>query len=100
MFLNPNFKECDKKMSDYAKSISSAQRELETMKKQFGVVGINVRSELLERTSHLDEVNEKVVSNVKSLGKAVQYYSTFTKHIAGVAYSLPLLSHVIGKKLP
>lgn len=68
------------------------------MKKQFGVNGISVREELLKRTSYLNEVYENVISNVKPLEKAAQYYSIFTKHIAGVAYSLPLLSYLIGEK--
>ncbi len=91
------FQDCDKKVTEYAKSAASAQRELETMKKQLGIVGGDVKKELRGRTSHLSEVYENVVANIKPLEKAIQYYATFSRHVAGVEYTLQLLSHVIGK---
>lgn len=51
------------------------------------------------RTQHLSEVYENVIANMKVLQKPIQYYSTFSRHVAGVSYTLPLLSYAIGKKI-
>jgi hypothetical protein len=88
--------ECDKKVADYSKSVASAQREFQTTKKQLGITGDKVKVELLKRTLHLSEVYDNVVSNVKALEKSVHYYSTFSHFVAGVRYTLPLISYVIG----
>ena len=92
------FQECDKKVADYVRSIASAQRELQTTKKQLGITSDKVKVELLRRTLHLSEVYDNVVSNVKALEKCVHYYSTFSSFVAGVEYSLPLVSFVAGNK--
>ncbi|KAK7603870.1 hypothetical protein V9T40_003869 [Parthenolecanium corni] len=89
--------DCDKKIADYVKSAASGQRELETLKKQLGITGDNVRSELMLRTQHLSEVYENVIANMKVLQKPIQYYSAFSRHVAGVSYTLPLLSYAIDK---
>lgn len=84
-------------MSEYVKSITSFQKELQTMKKQLGISGDNIRNELLSRTSYLSEIYENVVSNIKYIGKAIQYYSIFSHYVAGESYKLPLISYIIGK---
>lgn len=94
-----HIQDCDKKTADYIKSAASGQRELETLKKQLGITGDNVRSELMLRTHHLSEVYENVITNMKALQKPIQYYSAFSRHVAGVSYTLPLLSYAIGRKI-
>ncbi|XP_065212865.1 CDK5 regulatory subunit-associated protein 3 [Planococcus citri] len=89
--------ECEKKIADYIKSASSAQRELESMKKQIGISGNNVQRELLSRVSHLNEVYANVTSNIKVLEKALQHYIAFSQMVAGITYELPLISYVIEK---
>lgn len=69
------------------------------MKKQVGIPGDNVRRELLSRVSHLSEVYNNVTSNIKSLEKPLQYYTSFSHLVAGVTYTLPLLSFIIGMLL-
>lgn len=89
--------ECEKKITDYGKSAVSAQRELESMKKQIGISGNNVQRELLSRVSHLTEVYANVTSNVKVLEKPLQHYIAFSQMVAKTSYELPLISYVIEK---
>lgn len=67
------------------------------MKKQVGISGNNVRKELLNRVSHLAVIYNNVTENIKSLEKPLQYYAKFSELVAGVPYSLPLISYLIGE---
>ncbi|XP_050433302.1 CDK5 regulatory subunit-associated protein 3 [Adelges cooleyi] len=87
--------DCDKKIEDYTKSIQTCKKDLETMRKQFSIVGDNVKRTLVDRLSELPKVYQDVIDNAKNLKKANIYFSKFAVHVLAPDTSLPMLQYII-----
>lgn len=87
--------DCDKKIEDYSKSIQTCKKDLETLRKQFSIVGDNIKRALVDKLKELPKIYEDVVNNAKNLKKGNNYFSKFVAHISGTDVNLPMLQYII-----
>ncbi|XP_050538787.1 CDK5 regulatory subunit-associated protein 3 isoform X2 [Daktulosphaira vitifoliae] len=87
--------DCDKKIEDYSKSIQTCKKDLETLRKQFSIVGDNIKRTLVDKLKDLSEIYKDVVDNAKRLKKGNIYFSKFVTHISGTDTNLPMLQYII-----
>ncbi|KAL4120307.1 hypothetical protein QTP88_013024 [Uroleucon formosanum] len=89
--------DCDKKIEDYTKSILTCKKDLETMRKQFSIVGENnsFKRTLIGRLYELQKVYDDVMEHIKNLKKAYTYFSLFVTNILGSDINLSMLQYIL-----
>jgi hypothetical protein len=96
-------KECDKREAEYAKARNVVRGEFQTLCKQLGIQGQNIKSELVSLIAELPAIYSKVADSVKTLAHAVEFYTEFVNFIFGKEHPggcVALLKYVIGKFIP
>jgi hypothetical protein len=98
--LSSTDKECDKKESEYVKACNVVRGEFQTLCKQLGIQGQNIKRELVNLITELPDIYSKLADSFKTLAQAVEFYTEFVKFIFGKEHPggcVPLLTYMIGK---
>uniref|UniRef100_A0A1Q3FBF7 Putative cdk5 activator-binding protein n=1 Tax=Culex tarsalis TaxID=7177 RepID=A0A1Q3FBF7_CULTA len=82
--------EAEKKIVDLQRSETVVMGEYQTLCKQLGIAGENIRQELVKKVGELPEMLNKIASSVPALKKALELYAAFLSN----AGCLPVLRHV------
>ncbi|XP_055595239.1 CDK5RAP3-like protein [Uranotaenia lowii] len=82
--------ESDKKIVDLERSEIVILGEYQSLCKQLGILGENVRKELVEKVGELPEMYRTIATSVPPLKKALKLYGAFLSNDA----CLPILRHV------
>lgn len=75
--------DCQKKIKDYAKIEATGLKEFETLCKQLGIPGKNIKNELLELVKDLPEILEKSADKLKAVKPAIELYEAFSAYLSG-----------------
>ncbi|XP_044763607.1 CDK5 regulatory subunit-associated protein 3 [Coccinella septempunctata] len=75
--------DCQKKIKEYTKTEVTCLKEFETLCKQLGIPGKNIKNELLELIKDLPEIYEKSAEKLKAVAPAIDLYEAFTEYLAG-----------------
>jgi len=73
-------KECEKKMKDCDRRKLEVERTYERDCKKIGISGKNVRKEILDLASDIDQDFDKIAEMCKDLNSAVKYYVAFVRY--------------------
>lgn len=88
----------EKKEADYKKSENAARSEFNSLCKQLGIPGEQIKQELAEKVKELPEIYEKIAKKTKSLEKAVEFYCGFVNYTLGREHDggcVPVVKYVI-----
>ncbi|CAL7938675.1 unnamed protein product [Xylocopa violacea] len=89
-----------KKEADYKKSENAARSEFNSLCKQLGISGEQIKQELGEKVKELPEIYEKIAKKTKSLEKATEFYCSFVNYTLGRQHDggcVPMIKYVIDK---
>lgn len=89
-------------MSEYKKSEMIARSEFRTLCKNLGIVGENIKKELVQRIVVLPELYDTIVEKSKALSNVVEFYKAFTYFTLGTYFNndcVPIIQYIIGKLL-
>lgn len=89
--------ECDKKEAEYSKACSVARGEFQTLCKQLGIQGLQIKHELVDLITELPSIYSRIAESVKTLNQAVELYTEFVKFIFGKEHPggcVPLLMYM------
>nr|XP_022906943.1 CDK5RAP3-like protein [Onthophagus taurus] len=75
--LESNQLECEKKLKDYSKAEQAALNEFNTICKQLGIEGKDIKRELVKLLDELPEIYEKVTQHIKTLEPTLNLYDAF-----------------------
>ncbi|KAK9299048.1 hypothetical protein QLX08_007798 [Tetragonisca angustula] len=90
----------EKKEADYKKSENTARSEFNSLCKQLGIPGEEIKQELAEKVKELPESYDKIAKKTKSLEKAVEFYCGFVNYTLGREHDggcVPMVKYVIDK---
>ncbi|KAF3425618.1 hypothetical protein E2986_13097 [Frieseomelitta varia] len=90
----------EKKEADYKKSENASKSEFNSLCKQLGIPGEQIKQELAEKVKELPEIYDKIAKKTKSLEKAVEYYCGFVNYTLGREHDggcVPMVKYVIDK---
>ncbi|KOX75784.1 CDK5 regulatory subunit-associated protein 3, partial [Melipona quadrifasciata] len=90
----------EKKETDCKKSENTARSEFNSLCKQLGIPGEQIKQELAEKVKELPEIYDKIAEKTKSLEKAVEFYCGFVNYTLGREHDggcVPLVKYVIDK---
>jgi len=89
--------ECDKKEAEYSKACSVARGEFQTLCKQLGIQGLQIKRELVDLITELPSIYSRIAESVKTSNQAMEFYTEFVKFIFGKEHPggcVPLLKHM------
>ena len=93
------YQDLEKKEADYKKSENTARSEFNSLCKQLGIPGEEIKQELAEKVKELPESYDKIAKKTKSLEKAVEFYCGFVNYTLGREHDggcVPMVKYVIG----
>ncbi|KAG7203765.1 hypothetical protein KM043_013788 [Ampulex compressa] len=89
-----------KKEAEYKKSEHIAQSEFNTLCKQLGIPGQQIKQELAEKVPELAEIYEKIAEKTKLVEKSVTFYCAFVDYTLGRQHDggcVPMVKYIIDK---
>ncbi|XP_014299530.2 CDK5 regulatory subunit-associated protein 3 [Microplitis demolitor] len=98
--LDQTKRELERKMSEYKKSEMIARSEFRTLCKNLGIVGENIKKELVQRIVVLPELYDTIVEKSKALSNVVEFYKAFTYFTLGTYFNndcVPIIQYIIDK---
>ncbi|XP_076249403.1 CDK5RAP3 protein homolog isoform X2 [Calliopsis andreniformis] len=90
----------EKKEAEYKKSENMARSEFNSLCKQLGIPGKQIKRELAEKVKDLPEIYEKIAKKTKSVKEAVDFYCGFVNYTLGRQHDggcVPMIKYVIEK---
>ncbi|XP_072393463.1 CDK5 regulatory subunit-associated protein 3 [Diabrotica undecimpunctata] len=90
--------ECEKKIKDYSRAESTAQKEFKTSCDQLGISGKKIKNELIDLLKDLPGTYKTISEKIKIVAPAVELYNAFNKYLSGKKIdesALPLLEYLI-----
>lgn len=85
---------------DHKKSENLAHSEFNTICKQLGISGNQIKKELVERVKELPDIYQSVAKKTKSIANVVEFYNAFVEYTLGRSHNggcVPIVNYVIGK---
>ena len=78
-FVFLNLQECDKKIAECRKSILNVKRSYDSECKNLGIIGKNVRQELLDLVTVLPRDFDDIGLKCKGLLSVIEFYAAFVE---------------------
>ncbi|KAF2882571.1 hypothetical protein ILUMI_23588 [Ignelater luminosus] len=75
--------DAEKKIKDYTKTETATYNEFNTICKQLGISGKNIKNELVELLKELPGIYEKATKKIKMVESSVNLYGAFLKYHSG-----------------
>ncbi|XP_060829131.1 CDK5 regulatory subunit-associated protein 3 [Bombus pascuorum] len=90
----------EKREADHKKSENAVRSEFNSLCKQLGITGKQIKRELSEKVKELPEIYEKIAEKIKSLEKVVEFYCGFVNYTLGRQYDdgcVPMIQYIVDK---